>query len=230
MAQIRLAIFDFDGVLVDSEYLAARVECERYRQHGLDMEVGEFCARFSGLTGAAIFREVEAILGRNLPADLHARIEAELDRVLEREVEAVEGAREVAARIGVPSCICSNSGSARIAAMLMRAGLGQGFDGPVFSAIELDPPAPKPSPEVFRKALRHFALAPREALVIEDSVHGVRAAAAAGARVAGFVGGRHTHPGHADRLTEAGAETVYARHGELPRLIEAFNRWDGAVN
>jgi HAD superfamily hydrolase (TIGR01509 family) len=229
MAQIRLVIFDCDGVLVDSEYLAARLECERYGQHGLDMEFAEFCARFSGMTGAAIFREVESIVGRKLPADLHSRIEGELDRLLERQVEAVAGAREAVAQTDVPNCICSNSSRARIAAMLARAGLAERFDGPVFSAIDADPPAPKPAPDVFLRAMRHFGVAPREALVVEDSVHGVKGAVAAGARVAGFTGGRHTHPGHGDLLSEAGAETVFARHRELPRLIAAFGAWDGAA-
>jgi hypothetical protein len=47
-------------------------------------------------------------------------------------------------------------------------------------------------------------------------------------RVIGFTGGAHTYPGHADRLTDAGAETVIHRHKDLPSVIEALSIWTDA--
>jgi beta-phosphoglucomutase-like phosphatase (HAD superfamily) len=87
--------------------------------------------------------------------------------------------------------------------------------------------SPKPAPNVYLHAIAQFGVSPRETIVIEDSVFGVRAAKAAGARVVGFTGGRHSWPGHADRLTEAGAETVIRRFADLPRVAEAFMAWEG---
>jgi hypothetical protein len=43
----------------------------------------------------------------------------------------------------------------------------------------------------------------------------------------GFIGGAHTWPGHADLLTEAGAETVIRRLGDLPKVAEAMMSWEG---
>ena len=56
---------------------------------------------------------------------------------------------------------------------------------------------------------------------------GVRAAKAAGTRVIGFTGGRHTWLGHADLLIEAGAETVIRRFADLPGIAEALMTWQG---
>ncbi len=63
---------------------------------------------------------------------------------------------------------------------------------------------------------------PARTFVIEDSVYGVRAAKAAGMRVIGFTGGGHSYPGHADALTEAGAETVIRRWAEFPGTLQAL--------
>ena len=83
------------------------------------------------------------------------------------------------------------------------------------------------SPNVYRYALEQFRSAPRDALVIEDSVPGVISARGAGTRVIGFTGGGHTFPGHADLLTEAGAETVIRRFADLPAVIAAMAAWEG---
>jgi beta-phosphoglucomutase-like phosphatase (HAD superfamily) len=70
-----------------------------------------------------------------------------------------------------------------------------------------------------------FDADPANVLVIEDSVHGVEARNAAGMRVIGFTGGSHSYPGHADKLTEAGAETVISRMTDLPATVEALAGW-----
>ena len=69
---------------------------------------------------------------------------------------------------------------------------------------------------------------PANTVVIEDSVHGVAGARAAGMRVIGFTGARHSYRSHADRLTEAGAETVINRLRDLPEVIDAFAIWSDA--
>ena len=58
--------------------------------------------------------------------------------------------------------------------------------------------------------------------MVEDSVPGVTAARAAGMRVIGFTGGSHSYPTHADRLIEAGAETVINRLADLHPLVSAM--------
>lgn len=227
MANIKLIIFDCDGVLVDSEYLAARHEARRYGEFGLEMSVGEFAGRFAGMTGEAIFEAIQQQLGRHLPGGLARDIERELDEVLDAEAEAVAGALAVLDRLDHPRCICSNSSADRLRRMLTRTGLYDRFRPFVYSARDLEPPAPKPMPDIFLKAVGEFGVEPRQTVVIEDSVHGVVAAARAGTRVVGFTGGRHSYAMHGDLLSEAGAETVITSFSDLPATIEALEVWEG---
>jgi HAD superfamily hydrolase (TIGR01509 family) len=227
MPEIKLVIFDCDGVLVDSEFLAARHEARRYGEQGFELSVEEFSGRFAGMTGELISRDIEEELGRKLPQGFYKEIERELDVILQNEVEAIEGIVEALDRIGLPRCICSNSGPDRLKLMLKRTGLHDLFRPYIYSAKELDPPAPKPRPDIFLHAMKEFNAGPRETVIIEDSVHGVAAAKAAGARIIGFTGGRHSYPFHGEKLSDAGAETIIASHGLLSATIDAMSIWDG---
>ena len=75
------------------------------------------------------------------------------------------------------------------------------------------------------RAASQMGVSPDKVVVVEDSVHGVHAARAAGMRVIGFTGAGHSYPGHADALTEAGAETVIRRWAELKSVIAALSEW-----
>ena len=59
-------------------------------------------------------------------------------------------------------------------------------------------------------------------------MHGIAGAKAAGMRVIGFTGASHSYPGHADALTDAGAETVIRRWAELQPVLAALAEWSEA--
>ncbi len=221
-----LTIFDCDGVLIDSEIVAAEVNAEHLSELGFAITAAEVNERFVGLTGAQIVALVEAELGRALPESFHAKSDAEIERRL-KTVKAVEGIHELLDLLEGPRCICSNSSSARLRLSLEAAGLWYRFKPYVFSAVEVGTGRGKPHPDVFLHAADTFEVEPRETVVIEDSVPGVTAAVAAGMRVVGFVGGAHTFPGHGERLMDAGAETVVRRMREVAPVVEALRGWEG---
>ncbi|MGO8127003.1 hypothetical protein ACC728_39900, partial [Rhizobium ruizarguesonis] len=64
-----------------------------------------------------------------------------------------------------------------------------------------------------------MGISPDKVVLVEDSVHGVHSARAAGMRVIGFTGASHTYPAHADNLTDAGAETAISRMNDLPGVV-----------
>lgn len=225
MSNLRLAIFDCDGVLVDSEIIAAQVQSELLRAEGLEVDAKEFATRYAGLTWPVIFKKVEEEAGLRLSQDLRARVDEEIDRRLSTDVEEIAGVREAIAQIKLPRCICSNSSLARLQIELDHVGLWELFAPHIFPAGEVGTRKAKPEPDVFIHACEAFGVEPGEAIVIEDSVHGVMAASAAGCRVVGFTGGQHTYNGHADALTEAGAETVVSRFADLPATIRALSEW-----
>ena len=78
---------------------------------------------------------------------------------------------------------------------------------------------------MFLYAVGKMKAEPQKTFVIEDSVHGIAGAKAAGMRVIGFTGAAHSYPGHADALTDAGAETVIRRWAELKPVLAALAEW-----
>lgn len=224
-----LIIFDCDGVLVDSEIIAADVESKLLTDAGYPISTEEMGERFSGMTWQQILFEVERQASIPLSASLLEKSEQFLDLRLEKEVKAIPGIPFALSRLPLPRCICSNSSSRRLDMMLTKVGLKELFAPNIFSAQDLGPDRAKPKPDIFLHAAKQLNVSPSKAIVIEDSVHGVNAARAAGMRVIGFTGASHTYPSHADRLTDAGAETVIARMNDLPGVVMALSEWEGVL-
>lgn len=227
MPEIQLVIFDCDGVLMDSEVVAAGAELEIYSDYGVEMEPAEFAARFAGKDSALILTDMETELGYSLPEDTLGKIKKNVDEKCGANAKMVTGADTVLDLLDQARCVCSNAPKEKIRSMLSRVGLFDRFRPYIFSAKDFDPPAHKPKPDVILKALSEFGMKPAQAIVIEDSTHGIEAARTAGTRVIGFTGASHSFPGHADRLIEAGAETVISRFSDLPQIVEAFSDWGG---
>ena len=222
-----LFAFDCDGVLVDSEILASAVDAELLAGAGYSILPEDVTRRFAGLTFRMIVEIVEGETGRRLPDDIIAEQRAQLDLRIASELKPVPGVDELLDRIDGPRCICSNSTSERLKMELDKTRLWDRFAPHIFSAVEVGDRQPKPAPNVYAYAVKTFEINPREMLVLEDSVFGVAAAKAAGARVVGFTGGRHSWLGHADLLIEAGAETVIKRFSDLPAIADALMSWEG---
>lgn len=224
---LSLIMFDCDGVLVDSEIVAARVEAEMLAEIGYEISADELASRFAGLTLKRILETLNEETGIVFPDDLISRVEAECDVRLAK-VDAIPGVHNMLDRLDLPRCICSNSLSGRLKTMLTHVDLWDRFRPYVFSSREVGTKRIKPAPDVYLYGCREFDVKPQEAIVLEDSVHGVAAARAAGCRVVGFTGAGHTHPGHAEALAEAGAETTIARLADFPAVVEAFSQWESA--
>ena len=229
MSGFDLTIFDCDGVLVDSEIIAAKVESKLLTDAGYPISVEEMGERFSGMTWKNILLSIEQEIDIPLSASLIDKSEELLDKRLAREVKMIEGVPFALSRLQGPRCICSNSSAARLDIMLSKVGLKDLFAPHIYSAKDLGADRVKPKPDIFIHGAEQFNVKPQNAVVVEDSVHGVHAARAAGCRVIGFTGGSHTYPSHADRLTDAGAETVIARMSDLPGVIAALAEWDAVL-
>ncbi len=225
MASFDLIIFDCDGVLVDSEIIAAQVESKLLTQAGYPIDATDMAERFAGMDWKSILFEVEKEANIPLQASLLLESEELLDAKLAKSVKGIAGVQLAVSRIKLPRCICSNSSHKRLDAMLKRTGYYDLFAPHIFSAGDVAEKRPKPAPDVFLHAAAAMKADPKNTIVVEDSVHGIEAARAAGMRVVGFTGASHTYPGHADRLTEAGAETVINRLVDLPPVVEALANW-----
>ena len=229
MSGFDLVLFDCDGVLVDSEIIAAEVESKLLRDSGFDITPEDMCIRFAGMDWKSILLTIEQEADIPVSAQLIDKSEKLLDAALARRVKMIDGVRYALSKITEQRCICSNSSSHRLDLMLTKVGLKPYFEGHIYSAKDLGPDRTKPRPDIYLHGAAQFGVDPSRCLVIEDSVHGVHAARAAGMRVIGFTGGSHTYPNHADRLIDSGAETVISRMIELPQMVEALKSFNELV-
>ena len=209
---LELVIFDCDGVLVDSERIAVKVDVEVFRRLGLTVTEEEVLDRFVGRSDAAIASEIEAELGRPLPADWAEEFMPLYREAYAAELQPVDGVATALDQITVPTCVASSGSHEKMRYTLGLTGLYERFAGRIFSVSEV--PRGKPAPDLFLHAAAQMGVDPQDAAVVEDSRWGVEAARAAGMRVFAYAGGLTP----ADRL--AGPDTiVFVDMRELPRLV-----------
>ncbi|MET3589369.1 beta-phosphoglucomutase-like phosphatase (HAD superfamily) [Bartonella silvatica] len=229
MPQIDLVIFDCDGVLVDSEYLAAKIGSQLLKKTGYEILPEELSERYSGLIFRDILKQIELEIEKPISAHLIDEISNLFRAQIKTELRAINGIKEVLEMIQTryPYCICSNARSRDIKEMLTAVDLYGFFDNhdKIFSAPEVGTKKTKPAPDVFIYAAQKLHAGPENTIVIEDSVHGVHAASTAAMRIIGFTGGSHSYLGHSNALAEAGAETVIAKHAHLEEVLEAMAVW-----
>lgn len=197
-------IFDFDGVIVDSEAIANAAMAELLTDLGYAISGEEAVARYAGLRWRDCHRLIEADCGRSFDSDLlGARVDAAIE-ARAGEMGAIDGlAPFLASQRHRRLAIASSSEKAWLDATLARLGLAAHFGGHVYSAARIE--RGKPHPDVYLHVARRLGLPPSACLVIEDHPVGVAAGAAAGMTVIGLLAASHVRDGHAERLVAAGA-------------------------
>ncbi|MYV98024.1 HAD-IA family hydrolase [Streptomyces sp. SID3343] len=180
-------IFDCDGVLVDSERIAVRVDAQIMAELGCEFTEEEIVEHFVGSSVETYTALVEERLGRSLAEDWHKEFSHLYRAAFDAELTAVDGVFEALAGIDHPTCVASNGPHHGIERNLALTGLHEHFDGRVFSAQDVS--EGKPAPDLFLHAARTMGVDPSRCAVIEDSAYGVQAARAAGMRSFGYVGG-----------------------------------------
>jgi HAD superfamily hydrolase (TIGR01509 family) len=213
-----LIIFDCDGVLVDSEVIACRVDADTLTRHGYPITADQVRDRFLGRSMREVNLEIEAELGRSLPDDFNTQLLEELYRSFAAELEAVPHIHATLDTIAQPVCVASSGTHERMRISLGRAGLYDRFAPHIFSATQVR--NGKPAPDLFLFAAEQMAMSPKQCVVIEDSTPGIAAARAAGMTVLGFYGGSHCRPGYADALRAAGAAATFGDMRQLAGLID----------
>ncbi len=178
---IKAVIFDFDGLMVDTESPAFVAWSEIYREHGCELSLEEWVACV-GSTYAA-FDPVERLTelsGKKFDrdaviADKERRKFDECQRL--PAMAGVEARLEEAAELGLAVAVASSSSRAWVQGHLRRLGLDPCIK--LYRTRE-DVERVKPHPDLYLSAAEGLKIDPRHCLVFEDSLNGVKAAKAAG--------------------------------------------------
>lgn len=220
---IDLVIFDMDGVLVDSEWLMARIWSEQLESYDIAITPRTLIDRFAGQTDKSMAEVIAAETGKDIHKDILNRIRFEARGRLGEGLEALDGVHALLKTLQFACCVCSNSAPDRIRQSLIATDLDKFFTHDrLFSAAQVA--RPKPAPDLHLYAAERLSIAPSRAVVIEDSATGVAAAKAAGMRAIGFTGATHIGEGHAEKLTEAGAESICPHMSDIPAHLDQLAR------
>ena len=214
-------IFDFDGVLIESEYVGNKQIADYLTAIGHPTSVEDSMNHFMGLAGRDFLGAIERWIGRTLPEDFHAARAEEDARVLAEGVAEVAGAVAFIERLprDLPKAIASSSSVEWIERHLDHLGLRHHFGDRIFSGRE-HVERGKPAPDLYLHAAAALGVEIGRTLIIEDSPVGVQGALASGADVIGLCAGQHCMPGHADRLRSLGVRTIAHGFDEVARLID----------
>lgn len=217
----RLIIFDFDGVIADSEVLSNTVLAECLSEAGVPTTRDDSYRLYMGRRMPEIIAAAEAARGERLPPQFAGDFEARTLARFRSELRVVAGASDYIAEFPqLARCIASSSTPARLALSLDVLGLREVFGSNVFSALEV--PRGKPHPDIFLHAAQMMGCDPEACLVIEDSAGGVQAALAARMTVIGLLAASHIRDGHGDTLKQAGAHVIakdFAEVGAITRRV-----------
>ncbi|WP_019870684.1 HAD family hydrolase [Salinispora oceanensis] len=211
---VELVIFDCDGVLVDSERIAVRVNTTLGAELGWPLTEAEVIERFIGRSSASIGEQIAARLGEQVAARWAERFDLAHRQAVDAGLTAVDGIDEALDEITLPTCVASSGTHEKMRHTLGRTGLYPRFAGRIFSATEVA--HGKPAPDLFLHAAAAMGVPPAGCVVVEDSHYGVQAARAAGMRCFGYAGG--LTPAH--RLEGPGT-VVFDDMRKLPTLLDA---------
>jgi HAD superfamily hydrolase (TIGR01509 family) len=211
-------IFDCDGVLVDSEWLASRVEGELLRELGLELTVEQVHDLFLGKTVSGVLEIMAARTGKALPAEFTYHWAFATARAFLRELQPmpfVRAALEQLRASGHRLAVASQSPLARVRMSLDVTGLAEFFGDHVYVTTMVA--RPKPAPDVYLLAASRLGASPAQCLVIEDSPAGAAAARAAGMHALGYA------PGATAEAMRARGVPVLHSMDDLPGSIAALH-------
>jgi HAD superfamily hydrolase (TIGR01509 family) len=182
-----LVIFDCDGVLVDSEPIAIKLDLVLLERVGLKLTKQELIDRFLGRSDSVLEEAIAAHLGHPLDPELKEEFHQLNIETFKRELKPVPGVIDAISGLQQPTCVASSSTPESLYRKLTLTGLYEQFEGHIFSAVEV--PNGKPAPDLFLYAAQQMGVEPDRCVVVEDSQYGVQAARAAGMHVYAYASG-----------------------------------------
>ena len=216
---IKNIIFDFDGVIVDSEVLASKAFAKYFSKFDRSIKEEQFY-KYAGKKTVEVIDLLSAKYKIENKKNFTNEIFDIVAEVYSRDLKLVDGAKDYISKSNRDHFIGSNSNKDRIMDGLKLVDLDKIFlSDHVYSFDMVE--RPKPDPDIYLKVLNDNSLNIQETIIIEDSGVGVKAASSAGVRVFGLTAGKHWHSNRdKNELFDNGALNVFSDYESLGKAIE----------
>ena len=216
---IKNIIFDFDGVIVDSEVLASKAFAKYFSKFDRSIKEEQFY-KYAGKKTVEVIDLLSAKYKIENKETFTNEIFDIVAEVYSRDLKLVDGAKDYISKSNRDHFIGSNSNKDRIMDGLKLVDLDKIFlSDHVYSFDMVE--RPKPDPDIYLKVLNDNSLNIQETIIIEDSGVGVKAASSAGVRVFGLTAGKHWHSNRdKNELFDNGALNVFSDYISLGKAIE----------
>jgi len=218
---IKNIIFDFDGVLVDSEILVAKAFSKYMQELGIKTNEKEF----ANLAGKKTVEVIDILSEKYSLKDKQKFFDDIMNiasNIYKKELKTVVGVEGFLKKSKLNFFIGSNSMKNRILDGLKRVGLEKYFNPNHIYSFDLVN-NPKPHPDIYLKAVNDNDLIIDETIIIEDSVVGVNAGKNAKIKVIGLTAGGHWHTDRDEKeLINAGAIATANNYNKIQEIIESF--------
>jgi HAD superfamily hydrolase (TIGR01509 family) len=220
MPDFRGLIFDFDGVLLESELELNRLTAELLTEMGHETTLQDALTKFTGLNGRDVVAAIEGHIDGPIPEQFHERMKEESARALRDGLAEVVGAVAFVRSLPpqLPKAVASSSSTRWIRAHLDHLGLTGAFGDHIYSGRE-HVERGKPEPDLYLYAARQLGIPIEQSVILEDSRVGVTGALASGARVIGLAAGAHCLDGHGEMLRRHGVQEIAYSFDDVRRLL-----------
>ncbi|HEX5236943.1 MAG TPA: HAD family phosphatase [Sphingomicrobium sp.] len=220
MAGFDAIIFDFDGVLLESELEVNRLTAELLTQLGHPTTLEEALEHYTGLTGADVRRVMEERIGSPVPLQFHDAMRAAGAQALAEGIEPIVGAVEFVRALPamLSKAVASSSSTEWVRTHLDHLGLRDAFEPHIYSGKE-HVRRGKPAPDLYLYAARQLGAEIERTVILEDSKVGATGALASGAMVVGIAAGKHCLDGHVAMLRAIGVHHVAHSFEEVSALL-----------
>ena len=216
---IQNIIFDFDGVLVDSEILVIRAFCKYLKDLNIIITEKEF-ANYSGNKTIDVIVKLSSRLGIKDTQKFYDDIMSIAHEIYAKELAPVIGAEKFLKNVSQQKFIASNSWKERVIQGLKYVNFSQFFEEKNIFSFDMVK-KPKPEPDIYLKVIENTNINPDETIIVEDSVVGIQAGVAANMKVIGLTAGGHWFEERSSKsLIEAGAYTVVKTYKDLLNILK----------
>lgn len=215
-------IFDCDGTLLNSERVYNLALIDLFAKYGLHHYTLEHADMYwLGKSNNDIVAAVEKENGIKLPDNMAEQFVENVPQFQKEHLKTIPGVSEALPLLQskFKTCVASNGQRLNVTSSLELVNLKQFFPDDRIVTVESVPRA-KPFPDMFLMACERMEVSPEQAIVIEDSISGVKAGRAGGMYVIGFNGVGHTEFQSKEKLMEAGADIVFSDWKDILVHIE----------